>query len=201
MSAFSSGRPLSPWSNRHPADGLASTPHGAKVPQPSEKRRTVLRCALSLGLVAGLTACAAPRRAAPPDTPPEAAWYGRLALKVDSLPPQSFNASFELLGHADAGSLRLFNPLGGTAGEVRWQAGRAELQTGNDTRRYPSMDDLTLALTGAALPLPALFDWLRGEAVSVPGWQADLSQVSQGRLSAQRLDPTPAVDLRVLLDR
>ena len=165
------------------------------------ERRAVLRSALTLGLVMGLGACAAPRRAPPADTPPEAAWYGRLALKVDSLPPQSFNASFELLGHAEAGSLRLFTPLGGTAGEVRWQAGRAELQTGQDTRRYPSMDELTLALTGAALPLPALCHWLRGEQVTVPGWQADLSQLPEGRLLAQRLDPAPVVDLRVLLDR
>ncbi|MDD0810439.1 outer membrane lipoprotein LolB [Curvibacter sp. RS43] len=146
-----------------------------------------------------LGACAPPRRQT--SSVPQAAWYGRLAMKVDSLPPQSFHASFELLGQPEAGTLRLFTPLGGTAAELRWQPGLAVLQSAGEIRNYASMDELTLALTGAALPLAALFHWLQGEQVTLAGWQVDLTQLDQGRLHAQRLEPTPTVDLRVLLER
>jgi outer membrane lipoprotein LolB len=55
--------------------------------------------------------------------------------------------------------------------------------------------------TGAAIPVAALFDWLRGIDTPVAGWKADLSLLSQGRLRAQRLEPPPPADLRFVLDR
>jgi outer membrane lipoprotein LolB len=55
--------------------------------------------------------------------------------------------------------------------------------------------------TGSAIPVAALFDWLEGRNTAVPGWQADLSELGQGRLRAQRMQPPPAADLRVVLDR
>jgi outer membrane lipoprotein LolB len=35
----------------------------------------------------------------------------------------------------------------------------------------------------------------------VAGWKADLSLLNQGRLRAQRLEPPPPADLRLVLDR
>ena len=55
--------------------------------------------------------------------------------------------------------------------------------------------------TGAALPLPALFDWLTGINTPVPGWLTDLSGLAEGRLVARRQTPVPAVELRIALDR
>jgi outer membrane lipoprotein LolB len=55
--------------------------------------------------------------------------------------------------------------------------------------------------TGASLPVAALFDWLAGVNTPVPGWEADLSQLGEGRLRAQRREPPPLADLRVVLDR
>jgi len=55
--------------------------------------------------------------------------------------------------------------------------------------------------TGTPIPMPALFDWLRGQNAVIDGWQADLSMLAQGRLTAQRLHPAPAVQLRVVLNR
>ena len=56
--------------------------------------------------------------------------------------------------------------------------------------------------TGTELPVAALFDWLRGTATAAPGWDADLSQLPEGRLLARRMaDSAPAVELRILLER
>jgi outer membrane lipoprotein LolB len=45
-----------------------------------------------------------------------------------------------------------------------------------------------------------MFDWLQGIATASPGWQADLSAISQGTLVAKRLTPEPLVILRIKLD-
>jgi outer membrane lipoprotein LolB len=63
------------------------------------------------------------------------------------------------------------------------------------------MNALVERATGSAIPLAALFDWLRGIDTPVPGWRADLSQLEQGRLAALRLEPPPEADLRVVFER
>ena len=55
-------------------------------------------------------------------------------------------------------------------------------------------------MTGAALPVDALFQWLAGQPAAVPGWRADLSQVASGRLQAVRESPQPTADLRVVFE-
>ena len=46
----------------------------------------------------------------------------------------------------------------------------------------------------------ALFDWLSGVPTLAGGWQADLQQLDEGRLSATRTQPPPAAMLRILLN-
>ena len=70
-----------------------------------------------------------------------------------------------------------------------------------EVRKYESVDALVTQATGSPLPVAALFDWLAGRNVPVPGWQADLSLLGEGRLRAQRISPPPVADLRVVLDR
>ena len=41
---------------------------------------------------------------------------------------------------------------------------------------------------------------MRGEALSVPGWQTDLSQHAEGRLTARRADPLPTAELRLIIE-
>lgn len=153
---------------------------------------------LAVALLAG---CAQVPRA------PEAAYAGsenrtgRLALAVQDQPGQSFSAAFELRGRPQAGELTLLNPLGGTIALLRWEPGRALLQRpGQAPQPWPSMEAMLEQVTGAALPLVALFDWLDGIATPVAGWEADLSQLSAGRLRARRLEPPPQADLRIVLD-
>jgi outer membrane lipoprotein LolB len=127
-------------------------------------------------------------------------WSGRLALQVEDNPSQSFSAGFELKGNAQEGELALYNPLGGTLAALAWAPGSATLRTGNQTRQFGSVDDLAAQATGTAIPVTALFDWLAGTDTPVSGWQADLSQLSAGRLRARRVSPSPVTDLRVALD-
>lgn len=144
--------------------------------------------------------CASPPRTAPGAQRDSGPWSGRLAIQVEGNQRQSFAAGFELKGSAAAGELALYNPLGGTVAVLAWAPGKATMRTNDQTREFESVDSLVAHATGAAIPVAALFDWLRGIDTSVPGWQPDLSLLSQGRLRAQRLQPPPAADLRVVLD-
>lgn len=128
-------------------------------------------------------------------------WQGRLALKVHSTPVQAFAADFELQGNAEAGTLSFFTPLGNTAARLQWSAAGAQLQTTGEPQHFESLDALTLHTTGAILPIHSLFAWLKGNEPSTPGWQVDLRELANGRLTAQRLAPEVPADLKIILQR
>lgn len=128
-------------------------------------------------------------------------WSGRLALRVDADPVRNLSAGFELSGTAQNGELRLFSPLGNTVSSLSWTPISATLRANGESRNFDSLDDLSRELTGAAIPLAALFQWLAGVQANSPGWDADLGQLAAGRLTARRTEPAPAAELRVLLDR
>ena len=154
------------------------------------------RLCLALGASVLATACAT-RPPEPDDLP---GWSGRLLLRLDALPPQQFAASFELNGRADRGWLRLSGPLGQTVAEVDWDPTGARLERGRGPEPYPDLDTLTQHLTGAVLPVAALFDWLAGSERPVPGWTVDASRLADGQLAAERLWPAPVASLRLRLD-
>jgi len=130
------------------------------------------------------------------------AWTGRISLKVQDEPPQSFSGGFALRGQASRGDLTLLSPLGTVVGILRWSPGHAELDSGNGKVRYfGSVDELTREATGSAIPLEALFSWLQGRPANLGGWTADLSRHAEGRIVAQRLRPAPQAELRVLMER
>lgn len=128
-------------------------------------------------------------------------WQGRLALKVHSTPVQAFAADFELQGNAEAGTLSFFTPLGSTAARLQWSAAGAQLQTTGEPQHFESLDALTLHTTGATLPIHSLFAWLKGNEPGTPGWQVDLRELANGRLTAQRLAPEVPADLKIILQR
>ena len=68
-------------------------------------------------------------------------------------------------------------------------------------QRFDSVDALMAQATGAAVPMSALFAWLDGTNANVSGWSADLSRRAEGRITAKRSQPSPAADLRVVLDQ
>lgn len=155
------------------------------------RRALLLACALALA------GCASPPRTI---TGSESYWSGRMALRVDSAPPQSFAASFELQGSPEQGRLSLSTALGTSLATLTWTPAGAEMRQGNTVTRRDSVDALMAELAGAAVPLPALFAWMRGDNLSVPGWQTDLSQRGNGRLTARRADPLPTAELRLIIE-
>ena len=163
------------------------------------RRRGIIGALCASAALIALAGCATPPSSpVVSDTGP---WSGRLSLTVETQPPQRFYAGFTLEGNASAGALTLTSPLGNTLAALRWQPGRAELIQGNgQAQTYASLDSLTARVTGAPIPVRALFGWLHGQNQAISGWQADLSALGQGRLTAQRFSPAPAVQLHMAVD-
>jgi outer membrane lipoprotein LolB len=162
-----------------------------------------------LGLCAALTlstvlmGCATPSRSAKTISSEQAAqpeWQGRLSVTVQSTPVSSMSAGFLLRGNAQNGELDLYSPLGTTLGALQWSPQSVQLTQGNTAERFGSLVELTEKTTGAALPIDAIFSWLQGQPMPTQGWQADLSQLQQGILTARRVSPQPEVSLRIKLD-
>ena len=157
-----------------------------------QRRASLWLCALLL------SGCATTRM--PPENP-HAYWSGRLALQVQSEPPQQWSAGFELQGSAEQGEMTLLSPIGTTLARLSWTPRSARLEQGGRVTQGDNLSSLSEQLQGTALPIAALFDWLAGRPSEVPGWQVDLSGHAQGRLLAQRSFPAPAAVLRIVLER
>ena len=114
---------------------------------------------------------------------------------------QSFSASFELSGNAQTGELLLFSPLGTTVAALNWSAQTASMRTNGETRVFSSLPDMLRQATGTDIPVASLFAWLAGDNTATPGWQADLTQHTLGRVVARRNEPLPQVELRLIMEK
>ena len=165
------------------------------------RRRLALVALPAIVLIAG---CAVPPRAAVQNDVKNDHWQGRLSLRLEADDPSAsarfFSAAFDLKGDVRQGELLLLTPLGTRLATIGWDDQQAWLRTGAERRQFASLAHLTQEVLGAELPLAAVLGWLSGHALLQPGWQADLSQQPQGRILARRMDPLPAVELRLLLD-
>jgi outer membrane lipoprotein LolB len=159
-------------------------------------RRWVMVLAMTFTLLAA--GCAAPRMI-PLDT--NAYWSGRMAIQVLKNPPESLSAGFELQGSVQAGEMVLLSPIGTTLARLEWTPQGARLAQGQQQVESTSLQRLGARLTGTELPIAALFEWLAGRPAEAPGWQVDLSAHAQGRISAERREPSPGAVLRIALDR
>jgi outer membrane lipoprotein LolB len=134
-------------------------------------------------------------------------YRGRIALKIDPEAAsdesrgQSFSAEFELSGNAQTGELVFFSPLGSIVAALNWTPQTAQLHQGGQIQNFDSLGVLLKRSTGADIPVASLFSWLAGKNVAIDGWQADLSQYASGRLVARRTVPTPAVEMRVIVEK
>ena len=132
---------------------------------------------------------------------PQPEWQGRISVQVQGDHPTSMSASFLLRGDPKNGTLNLYSPLGTTLGALQWTSQWVQLNDGANPQYFNSLAELTDKVTGAALPVEAIFGWLQGQQTQAPGWLADLSAASQGSLSARRIAPAPEVMLRIKLDQ
>jgi len=173
------------------------------------------RCVVALIPALLLAACASV-----PTAPTSGdALSGRLAVKVDAwngAAGRTVSAAFELQGDPTIGHLNLSTPLGSVLAQARWSPGSVVLVTPQGERRFSDLDDLTGEVLGESLPVPALFDWLRGRpwpgarstATTPPaepgfeqlGWTVSLSRFDEALVVATRRQP-PVVTVRAKLDR
>jgi outer membrane lipoprotein LolB len=167
----------------------------AKEPTSNGRRRVLALVLSSVLLAAG---CATTRMT-PMDA--NAYWSGRMAIQVLKDPPESLSAGFELQGSAQAGEMVLLSPIGTTLARLEWTPQGARLTQGQQQVDSPSLQRLGAHLTGTELPIAALFEWLAGRPAEATGWQVDLTAHAQGRINAERREPSPAAVLRIALDR
>lgn len=119
--------------------------------------------AAALLLAVALAGCAQLPKAPPADTT-EARLGGRISVTVAGDQHNRGTggaASFELFGGPDAGRLELTSPLGTLVARATWAPGLVALTTPDGERRFDNLDVLTRELLGEAVPVAALFDWLR----------------------------------------
>ncbi len=168
------------------------------------RRRAI---AISGSLIASIliAGCAIPIRARGQKDSEIRSWHGRLSVRVAAAPElgqdqgQSFSAAFELLGNPAQGDLTFFSPLGSTVAAIHWTVDKASLQANGETREFDNLRQLIQVVLGTDVPVAALFAWLEGQAEASEGWQVDLSEKEQGKITARRATP-PAAELRVLLE-
>lgn len=160
-------------------------------------RRLLLPLLFFICLISG---CAITQPGTTPQATEIARWSGRLSLVVASSPVQSLSAGFELSGGPVSGTLVLSGPLGSRVATLRWSPVAAFLTSQGETQRFNTLDELTANLTGAALPITAVFEWLQGRAVPAENWEVDVSRLNDGRLTARRLQIEPKAELRLILE-
>lgn len=157
----------------------------------------------ALAISSALMGCATPNQALKTQRTAQSLqpeWQGRISVLVQSEPVSSMSAGFLLRGNAEQGELDLYSPIGTTIGALQWSPRSVQLLQGNTPQRFDSLVELTEQTTGAALPIEAIFSWLQGQSIPAQGWQADMSNLQQGILTARRVSPLPEVSLRIKLD-
>lgn len=182
---------------------------GLRTATPKALRAPIALMALvAAGLLAG---CATPQS---PVSVPAEVLSGRLSVRIAGQADRSIAAGFDLSGSAREGQLLLSGPLGTTAARARWSPGQAVLESGGQASQHADLDALATAALGEAIPIAALFDWLRGRAwagaPSTPradgiagfeqlGWQVDLARWAEGWIEAVRTAP-PTITVRARLE-
>ena len=107
-------------------------------------------------------------------------------------------------------------PLGTLLAQARWAPRQVVLATPQGESRFADLDALTREVLGEAVPVAALFDWLRGRpwpgaasTALVPasepgfqqlGWAVNLARFDRAAVTAQR-EQAPTVTVRAQLDR
>lgn len=135
----------------------------------------------------------------PPLPPVQRQFAGRLSVVIQTDPIQQMIADFELEGDAQQGELRLFGPFGSSIAVLQWEPGRAVLIEGERRRVVRSIDWLIERVTGAALPVALIFDWLVGRPVRSDDWEVAPRDKPNAPLRATRLQPLPRIELTLAI--
>lgn len=158
------------------------------------------RLAGFLALVCALTLAGCATPVPGPAATASGYWVGRLSVRVDAEPVQSFAAGFELIGDASQGRLSLQSPFGATLAQLNWSPAAAQLLADGKQQSFASLDALTRHVVGTELPIAGIFSWLRGEPADFSPWISDGQLRTGGRLIARRPSPLPVVEMRLILE-
>jgi outer membrane biogenesis lipoprotein LolB len=167
-----------------------------------------------------------PTPGSPPVNPalPRMALQGQISIKLGALGDQAaqgLSLGFFFTGNAQAGQLDLMTLMGSQVAQVGWQADQAWLVNDKGRQRHDSIEALSEAALGEALPLRSLIYWMQGQPdpaiAQAPcsdeqnsagtftqiGWTIDTRDLAQKKLTAQRPgDATHrAALIKVYLDR
>lgn len=144
-----------------------------------------------------------PSEGGPPEpsasAPVARSYVGRISVVIQTDPLQQMIADFELEGDASKGELRLFGPFGGAIATLQWEPGQAVLIEGERRRVVRSIDWLIERVTGAALPVALIFDWLAGRPVRTDDWAVAPRSKPSDPLRATRLQPLPRIELTLAI--
>ena len=125
---------------------------------------------------------------------------GRFSLLIDTEPPQSYIASFDLSGGWPEGVLTVYNPLGMQMAKAEWTSQIARLLQGSQVREFENLEQLIFQTTGTKLPAAALVDWLSGTPTPAEGWNVDVREWHLNRLVLERVHPGPRTVLRIAFE-
>lgn len=162
-------------------------------------QRRFLAVAIGSWVAWAATGCSSPAPLRRTDDGTDA-WSGRFHLTTHTERIQTVAAMFTLEGSAAQGQLLLSSPLGTTLAQASWSQDHARLVANDRTTQFADMDALTTALMGSAIPVWALFDWIKGKPTVVEGWDVNLADWSAGRIAATRTHPLPLAHIRILID-
>ena len=136
--------------------------------------------------------------------------FGKQAAKGLSL-------GFFFAGQPQAGQLDLMTLMGTQVARIEWAPARAVLRDEHGEHTYYSLDDLSAAALGEALPLELLMQWVQGRpAPDLPsqagaeantfvqaGWTIDTSELNAKKIVASRTGDAMhrAAIIKIYLDR
>jgi outer membrane lipoprotein LolB len=155
---------------------------------------------LSLCMALWLLAGCATRPPTPLPTEEVMRWQGRLSIKLFTSPVQAWSAGFVLTGDPQQGSLLLSSPLGSVVAHLQWSGNSASLKTADGNQQFDSLQALVVRASGTDLPVAALFAWLQGQAMAVPGWEVELPSAEKKRLFAWQRLHSPHAELKMVLE-
>jgi outer membrane lipoprotein LolB len=202
----------------------ASALHGCANLGTGSVQDQTIAAATPGGRVPGPPGVATPEAARQPaqatQVPAPQELQGQLSIKLQAfgkVPAKGLSLGFFFSGNPHSGQLDLITLMGSQLAQVNWAPGEVWLTDDKGRHRYESMEHLSQAVLGEALPLGALVHWMQGrpdpawpsapgpqpESFAQLGWIVDQSDLGSKKLTANRASNglQRGVSVKVYLDR
>ena len=161
-----------------------------------------------------------PKEAPPKYALPRLELQGQLSIKLNAFadqPAKGLSLGFFFNGNTDTGQLDLMTLMGSQMAQVHWTPDSAWLNDDKGKHPYASLDALSIAALGEALPLRTMVYWMQGQAdpetdvapgpepdtFIQAGWTIDTRQLRVKKLLAERPGTATqrGAQIKIYLDR